>query len=132
MQDTTDEKVLKVIVVDDSDFARRNVIQILENENIDVVGEASSTEEAFNLLSSTDVNLFIVDVVMPNASGIDLAKAILELGKNISIIMMSSLKMDHIVVESISNGAVDFLVKPFTSDELINSVRKVEQLIEQE
>ena len=118
-------------MIDDSDFSRGNVVKILESENFEVVGEASSSEEAFKLMGSIDANLYIIDVVMPNASGIDLAKAILEMGKNISIVMMSSLKMDHIVVESISNGAVDFLTKPFTSEELITSVKKIQQIVEQ-
>ena len=126
---TESTESLKIVVVDDSDFSRKNVIKILEDAGFEIVGEANSAETALNLLASSDANLFLIDVVMPNASGIDLAQMIIETGKAVRLIMMSSLKMDHIVIESISNGAIDFLAKPFTSDELLASVVKVQSLL---
>ncbi len=117
---------LKICIVDDSDHSRLNAGKILENAGFNVVGLASSAEEAIQVTGASDVNLYIIDVVMPDASGIELAKILNEKNSKASIIMMSSLKMENIILESISSGAIDFLSKPFDADDLIKSVEKIE------
>ena len=122
--------ILKIAVVDDSDFSRRTVVQILEKNEFEVVGEAGNAETAIALLSTTGANLFLIDVVMPNIGGMELAKKITELASRpVSIVMMSSLDLESIIIESISNGAIDFLAKPFNEDTLIKSVTKVGQAL---
>jgi FixJ family two-component response regulator len=64
---------------------------------------------------------------MPDVSGIELAKLLSDKINNVSIIMMSSLGMEHIVIESISNGAIDFLHKPFDAKTLLKAVGKISQ-----
>ncbi len=115
----------KIIVVDDSDFSRKTMIEILETEGFNVVGEANSAEKAIQIAQSTVCNLFILDIVMPDISGIELAKYLNEKFEDAKIIMVSSLKMENIIIESISNGAVDFISKPFDREELIRSVQKL-------
>ena len=129
----TDQKnqALKIVVVDDSNLARESVVEILKRNGFNVVGEAKSAEEAMPLLFSA--NLFLVDVVMPEVSGLELAKHMTEQSnKPINIIMMSSLSMEGIVIEAISKGAIDFLAKPFSEAELIQAVEKVEIELEKE
>ncbi|WP_034728825.1 response regulator [Bacteriovorax sp. BSW11_IV] len=117
----------KVLVVDDSDFSRKTTVEILERHGFNVVGNASSAEKGLLLAQSTRANLYIVDVVMPKVSGIEFAKRLMELRTGVYIIMTSSLDMESVVIESISNGAIDFLTKPFTEETLINSVEKIER-----
>lgn len=117
---------LKICVVDDSDHSRLAAGKILENAGFNVVGLASSAEEALQITGTSEVNLYLIDVVMPDASGIELAKVLSERNSKASIIMMSSLTMENIILESISNGAIDFLSKPFNPDDLIKSVEKIE------
>lgn len=124
MSNTRDEK-LKIVVVDDSDFSRNSLINILEKNGFNVVGQAGSANEAIPLLG-TGANVFLVDIVMPEVSGIELAKILTDNGKDIKIIMMSSLNMESIIIESISNGAVDFLAKPFGEQDLVRSLEKLE------
>ena len=120
------KSLLKIAVVDDADFSRRTVVGILEKENFDVVGQASNAVDAISLLSTTRANLFLIDVVMPNISGMELAQKLTELANRpLYIIMMSSLDLENIIIESISNGAIDFLAKPFDADTLQKSVIKV-------
>ena len=81
---------LKIIIVDDSEFSRRSVVEILEKEGFNVVGQADSAEKALQLFHTTsNVNLFIIDIIMPEISGIDLAKKIQEKSLDIKMIMMS-------------------------------------------
>lgn len=120
------KNLLKIVVVDDADFSRKTVVEILEKNNFEVTGQASNAEDAIGLLTSTKANLFLIDVVMPKISGMELAKKLTEVASRpISIIMMSSLDLENIIIESISNGAIDFLAKPFDADTLIRSITKV-------
>jgi YesN/AraC family two-component response regulator len=123
---------LKIVVVDDSDLSRRSIIEILERYGYEIVGQASSAEDALPMAGTTPVNLFIIDIVMPEVSGLELAKTLSELSKPINIITMSSLDTESIVIESISAGALDFLVKPFDENQLIQSVEKIKAVLESE
>ncbi len=123
---------LKIVVVDDSDLSRKSIIEILDRYGYDIVGQANSAELALPLAGTTSANLFIIDVVMPEVSGLELAKTLSELSKPINMIMMSSLDTESVVIESISNGAQDFLAKPFTENQLIQSIEKIKSVLESE
>lgn len=124
------EEILKILVVDDSDFSRKSIMEILTNHGFNVVGQASSAEEALPLAAQTEANCFLIDIVMPEVSGVELAKSITEqFTKQMYIILMSSLNTESVVIESISAGALDFLHKPFTEDQLLQSIKKIEHNI---
>ena len=125
-----ERETLKIVVVEDSNLARKAIIDTLEQEGFEVVGEAPSAEEAMTLLQSSGCNCLIIDIVMPEISGIELAQALNELKNKVTIIMMSSLKQEDIIIESIAVGAVDFLQKPFEKETLIKSDKKAEQDLE--
>lgn len=124
---------LKILIVDDSDFNRKSMVDILTFEGFNVVGQASSAEEAIQIVHSANPNLIFIDIVMPEISGLELTKHLQEKGGGEKfIIMMSSLNIESIVIESISNGATDFLQKPFDRDDLIKAVEKIERLVEKD
>lgn len=124
---------LKILIVDDSDFNRRNMVDILTFEGFNVIGQAASAEEAIQISHTAKPNLIFIDIVMPEISGLELTKHLQEKGAGERfIIMMSSLNIESIVIESISNGASDFLQKPFDRDDLIKAVEKVERLVEKD
>ena len=118
--------LVRILVVDDSDLSRRTIVSILEANSFNVVGESATAEEAMQQAFNTKANVFLLDVVMPGISGIELANHIRDNIKEPKIIMMSTLDMESVVIESISNGAVDYLSKPFTEQDLIKSVEKIE------
>lgn len=124
---------LKILIVDDSEFNRKNMSEILTSEGFNVVGAAGSAEDAIQTAHTSKANLIFIDVVMPDISGLELTKHFQE--KNTAeryLIMMSSLNIESIVIESISNGAIDFLQKPFERDDLIRAVEKIERLVEKD
>lgn len=124
---------LKILIVDDSDFNRRSMAEILTNEGFNVVGLAASAEDAIQIAHNTKANLIFIDVVMPDISGLELTKHFQEKQTDERfLIMMSSLNIESIVIESISNGAIDFLQKPFERDDLLKAVEKIERLVEKE
>lgn len=119
---------LKIVVIDDSDYSRKATIEILTDAGYNVVGEANGAEGAMNLIATSKADLYIIDVVMPEVSGIELAKLISEKSIGVYIIMMSSLSNENIIIESISSGALDFLQKPFEKSELLSSVAKIKAM----
>ena len=122
----------KIAVVDDSEFTRHSMVNILTEEGFQVVGQAASAEDAVKLLSSADANIFIIDVVMPQVSGLELAKLLIEQNSQLKIVMISSLKTEGIVIESISSGAIDFIQKPFTREELVISIKNIERALKED
>jgi PleD family two-component response regulator len=119
-----DKKSFKIVVVDDSDFSRAQMIHILTQEGFSVVAEATSAEDAIKAVAEKKPNLVITDIVMPNISGIELADKINVSYDGVSVIMISSLRHEQIILESISKGVIDFISKPIDPIQLIESVEK--------
>jgi len=130
MADIGNKNDVKIAVVDDSQLSRKSIVEALDTAGFNVVVEADSASEAIKISHQTDCNIWIIDVVMPDISGIDLAKHLTENKRGISVIMISSLKMENIIIESISTGAIDFLQKPFEKEDLIRSISKIAGQIE--
>lgn len=129
--EATDSKY-RVLIVDDSDFSRNNIASMLEDTPYNVIGEASSAKEAVNILRDRKAHIAIVDVVMPEVSGIELTSKLNEMFRDIHIIMISSLAQENVVMDSISAGAADFLQKPFDKSTLISSLNKIAEAIEED
>lgn len=116
----------RILIVDDSDFSRGNISQMLsDDDRFLIIGEAANAKEAINILRDRKAHLAIVDIVMPEVSGIELAEYISENFQDTAIIMISSLAQESIVIDSISSGAADFLQKPFQKEDLLSSMDKI-------
>lgn len=125
-----EDSKIKVVVIDDSEFSRKVVSQILSEEGYQVVGEASNAAEALEVLALSTPDIAIIDMVMPDTTGIELITYATEkLDQEVAIIMMSSLGHEHLILDSISNGALDYLQKPFEKQQLLDSVNKVASVI---
>ena len=120
---------LEIVVVDDSDFSRQSMIGILENSGHMVIAQAGTPEKALEIAQNSKANLFIIDVVMPNQSGIEVCKKILEKNPGMAIILTSSLRGESILIDSITAGAIDFLEKPFKKEDLLKSCLRVKNLL---
>lgn len=132
--DKSKEAVLqyRILIVDDSDFSRSTISNMLGDEKYHIIGEASSAKEAISILRDRKAHLVIIDIVMPEVSGIELAEYITENFQNTSIIMISSLAQESIVIDSISSGASDFIQKPFKKEDLLTSIDKILADIQEE
>lgn len=122
----------RILIVDDSDFSRNKISEMLDSPRYNIIGEAANAKEAINILKDRVTHIAIVDVVMPEVSGIELSEYITQNFNKTMVIMISSLAQENIVIDSISAGASDFLRKPFTKDELITSVEKIISEIREE
>jgi two-component system chemotaxis response regulator CheY len=116
---------VKIIIVDDSDFSRSVINKMLSEEGFLVIGEAASAEAALAMIRDKKPDIVIVDIVMPNVSGLDLTEKLNQSSPEISVIMVSSLSQEHIILDAISAGASDFIAKPIQKQQLIDSVEKI-------
>lgn len=116
---------LKVVIVDDSDFSRSIIRKMLQDEKIEVVGEAPSAESALLMIKEKQPNVVITDIVMPEISGIELTEKINQNFDDIAVIVVSSLSQEHVVLEAIGAGASDFIAKPIDKQQLIDSLEKI-------
>jgi YesN/AraC family two-component response regulator len=121
----SDMKDVKIVIVDDSDFSRSVINQMLSEEGFQVVGEAGSAEAALPLINEKRPDIVIADIVMPNVSGIELSEKITQKFPDVAVIMVSSLTQEHVVLDAIGAGASDFIAKPIQKQQLVDSVEKI-------
>jgi YesN/AraC family two-component response regulator len=123
---------LKIVVVDDSDFSRSLIVKILRDAEFQVVGEASSAASALQVIKEKKPNVVITDIVMPEVSGIELAEMINQNYKEIYVIVVSSLSQEHVILEAIGAGAADFIAKPISQQQLVESLEKIMSQMDKE
>ena len=111
----------KVLIVDDEKEIRDLVDIYLKGEGFDTI-KAGDGEEALKILSEEDVDLVILDIMMPKVDGIKACLKIRE-EKNIPIIMLSAKTQDIDKILGLNTGADDYVTKPFNPLELIARVK---------
>ncbi|HAL02579.1 MAG TPA: response regulator [Lachnospiraceae bacterium] len=114
----------KVLVCDDAQLTRKTLRTILEEGGYSVVGEAKDGLEAVSKYNELKPDIVFMDIIMPNMDGIEATNQILASDPDAMIIMCSSLSQQKKVVSAIKAGARDFIVKPFTAERVIESIRK--------
>ncbi len=112
----------KVLVVDDSAVMRKIIKKNITESGM-TVGEfvdAGDGKQALEAVSNNDIDLILCDWNMPNMSGIEFIKSLSTLGlpKKIPVIMVSTEGSDAKMAEAMASGAVGYLTKPFTPDQL--------------
>lgn len=121
---------IRIAIVDDVQESRDNVERLLRFEpDIEIVGSVSRGTDAIDLAISREPHVILMDVNMPDMDGIEATSAIMAQKPNIGVIMMSVLNEPDTLRRSMLAGAREFLVKPFSLDELLNSVHNVYTLV---
>jgi len=117
---------IRVLIVDDIPETRDHLSKLLGFEgDIDVVGAAASGVEALKLASTLTPDIVLMDINMPDMDGIATTEEMARAVPTASVIMMSVQGEADYLRRSMLAGAREFLVKPFSSDELTASIRQV-------
>jgi len=112
-----------VLVVDDSMYMRCLIKDALEEAGYNVIGEAANGESAIDQAMELNPDLITLDNILPDMIGIDILRVIInEEGLDSKVIMISAVGQESVVQEGLSIGAKQYIVKPFTSEQLIESV----------
>ncbi len=118
----------KILVVDDTVFMRTSLRLLLERNDFEVVGEADNGLAAINKYREFMPDLVTMDITMPEMDGLQALKAIRQINANAKVVMVSAMGQEAQVRESILNGAISFIVKPYKDENVINTLRKIVEL----
>jgi two-component system response regulator AtoC len=112
----------RILIIDDDKSLLESYTVLLEDEF--QVSTAESGERGLELLRREDVHLILLDVRLPDISGIEVLRRIKALDENVDVIMITAVKDVRVAVEAIKLGAYDYLEKPFEIDEILALLRR--------
>jgi two-component system response regulator DevR len=118
--------MLRVMLVDDHEIVRQGLRALLEAEDdIEVVAEAGSGPVAVTLASAEKPDVIVMDVRMPEGSGVEACRAIRDERPDTQVIMLTSFSDDEALFNSIMAGAAGFVLKQIRGHDLIDAIRTV-------
>ncbi|SHF45891.1 MULTISPECIES: response regulator transcription factor [Chryseobacterium] len=112
-----------ILIAEDDELILKTIEHKLLKEGHEVILTRNG-KEAIETLKEKDVDLTITDIMMPFASGIEILSAIKTMGKDVPVIMLSSMGQEEVVLNAFDLGASDFIVKPFSPSELMLRVKR--------
>ena len=113
----------KILVVDDEIGIRQSLKKILEKEGFEVV-TASNGEEAFKVIRGGDIDLLISDIRMAGMDGLELLKVSKSVSPYTEVIMITGYASVDTAVDSMKQGAYDYITKPFKKADILKAVQK--------
>ncbi len=114
----------KILITDDDRAFRDNLSELLRRKGF-LTTKAASGEEALQKLAEERYDVLLVDMVMPGMNGLATITRLRETNKTIKIILITAFATVDSAVEAIKNGADDYIQKPFKTDELIITIKRV-------
>lgn len=113
-----------ILIAEDDELILRTIEHKLVKEGHEVLLTRNG-KEAIDTIREKDVDLVITDIMMPFASGIEILSAIRTFGKKVPVIVLSSMGQEEVVVDAFDLGASDFMVKPFSPNELVLRIKRL-------
>ena len=114
----------RIMLVDDARVMRLMLSRIFEKAGYEIVGEAGDGIEAVEKYKEIRPDLVMMDITMPEMSGIDAVKEIIRFDPEARIIMCTAMGQRTLVLEAIAAGARNYIVKPFTPSKVLEAVRE--------
>ena len=119
---------IKLVLVDDHQLVRDGVKVMLMNvADIEIVGEAADSSELFELLKTIQPDIIMMDISMPEHSGIEVTEIIKKQGLKVKVIMLTADVSDAAVFDSLKAGALGYLPKNAKRDEILQAIYKVNE-----
>ena len=118
--------MISVFLVDDHELARRGIAGLLEAEpDIQVIGEAGTTAQARARILATRPDVAVLDVRLPDGSGIDVCRDVRSADSTIQCLMLTAYDDDEAIYAAVIAGAAGYVLKDIRGAGLVDSVRKV-------
>ena len=115
---------MRILIVDDEEVLRDVLEVVLRREGFEII-TAASGEEALSILDSTEeVDLMILDVMLPGISGIDTLRAVRISNPNLPVIVITAFSSIDGAIEAMKHGAFHYIPKPFKNEEVVLTVNK--------
>ncbi|MBI9051268.1 MAG: response regulator transcription factor [Anaerolineaceae bacterium] len=119
-----ENKNIRILLVDDHAVVRSGLSAfLLAYEDFELVGECSNGKEAVAMSDSEDIDVILMDMKMPEMDGPTATKIIREKHPDIQVIALTSFKEDDLVKNALKTGAIGYLLKNVSADDLANAIR---------
>lgn len=119
---------IRILLVDDHDMVRRGLsVFLLAYDDFELVGEAVNGKEAVELCKEKQPDVVLMDLMMPVMDGVSAIKAIRESFPNIQVIALTSFSEEKLVEAALKAGAIGYLFKNVSVDELAGAIRAASQ-----
>lgn len=116
----------RVFLLDDHEVVRRGLRELLESEDdLEVVGEASTAEEAYRRIPATSPDIAVLDVRLPDGDGVEVCREIRSTHPEIACLMLTSFADDEALFSAIMAGAAGYVLKQVRGTDLVNGIRRV-------
>jgi len=116
----------RIFLVDDHEVVRRGVRDMLEAEDdFEVVGEAGSVEEALSRVAAVSPDVAVLDVRLPDGSGVELCRELRSTYPSLACLMLTSFDDDEALFEAIVAGAAGYVLKQVKGSDIVSAVRQV-------
>ncbi|MBB6610428.1 response regulator [Pontibacter sp. Tf4] len=112
----------RILIVDDSFYMRTMLKNMLTDAGYDVVGEAPNGQTALELTKELVPDLVTLDVILPDNTGLDVLKGIKAEQPDMKVVIVSAVGQEVIVNEAMENGALAYIVKPFSEEKVLEIV----------
>ena len=122
----TEKATIRVFIADDHAIVREGLKQILaESPDLMVAGEAENGLDAIKLFRKSKCHVMLLDISMPDRSGIDVLKQVKKENPEIAVLMLSMHREDQYAIRSLKAGASGYLTKQSAPKELVTAIRQV-------
>lgn len=112
----------RILIVDDSFYMRTMLKNMLTDAGYEVVGEAANGQQALEMATATNPDLITLDVILPDNTGLDVLRGLRQQVPEAKVVMCSAVGQEAIVNEAIENGALAYIVKPFSEERVLEIV----------
>jgi len=120
--------VIRIVIADDHPIFRKGITFSLSSfDDLDVVGQASTGEEALQLCKELQPDVVLIDLKMPGQGGVATIRALHEDLPEVQTIALTNFQWGELVEEAISSGAIGYLLKDVAEEELAKSIRLAHQ-----
>jgi DNA-binding NtrC family response regulator len=114
---------MRILIVDDEEVLRDVLDAVLRREGFDIL-TAASGEEALSVLDNDDIDLVILDVMLPGISGIDTLRSIRISNPHLPVIVITAFSSIDGAIDAMKQGAFHYIPKPFKNEEVVLTVNK--------
>jgi two-component system, NarL family, response regulator LiaR len=121
---TTSEQPIRVLIVDDHTMVRRGLTTFLKVfDDMELAGEAASGQAAVEQCARLQPDVVLMDMVMPEMDGATATRLIRKLSPKIQVLALTSFKEEILVQSALQAGAIGYLLKDISADELAEAIR---------
>ncbi|GAB4183401.1 MAG: response regulator [Thermoflexibacter sp.] len=115
----------KVLIVDDSLYMRTIIKDALSEAGYEIIGQAANGESAIDMALELQPDIITLDNILPDMLGLDILRTLKEEGLASKILMISAVGQQSVIEEGLKLGAESYIVKPFSSEQLLEAVKKL-------